>query len=91
MSSVKQKKLQKNRTTGRRATTLYTHLLKNGIQVPLGTRLHLWVKIPEVLDADPDPGSGNLFDSGSGIQDHQVKKVRKTLIPTFFDLYEFYL
>jgi hypothetical protein len=46
------------------------------------------VKIPEVLDADPDPGSGNLFDSGSGIQDHQVKKVRKTLIPTFVDLYE---
>ncbi len=47
MSAVKQKKL----TTGRGATPLYTHLVKNGIHVPLGTRLHLWVKKASVRPA----------------------------------------
>ncbi len=28
-----------------------------------------WVRILEFFDADPDPGSGNLFGPGSGIQD----------------------
>ncbi len=41
MSSVKQKKQNKNRTKGREATMLYTHLVKNGIRVPFGTRLQM--------------------------------------------------
>jgi hypothetical protein len=28
-----------------------------------------WVKILEFCGADPDPGSGNIFDPGSGIRD----------------------
>ncbi len=28
-----------------------------------------WVKILKFFDADPDPGSGNLVDPRSGIQD----------------------
>jgi hypothetical protein len=27
-----------------------------------------WVKIPKFFDSDPDPGSGNLFDPGSGMK-----------------------
>jgi hypothetical protein len=30
-----------------------------------------WVKILKFFYADADPGSGNLFDPGSGIQDEK--------------------
>jgi hypothetical protein len=28
----------------------------------------VWVRILELFDADPDPGFGNLFDAGSGME-----------------------
>jgi hypothetical protein len=31
------------------------------------------VKILKLFYADPDPGSGNLFDSRSGIQDEKIR------------------
>jgi hypothetical protein len=32
-----------------------------------------WVKILKFFGADPDPGSGNLFDSGSGMEKIRIQ------------------
>jgi hypothetical protein len=32
-----------------------------------------WVKIHKFFDADPYPGSGNLFDTGSGIYRARIR------------------
>jgi hypothetical protein len=32
-----------------------------------------WVKILKKIYADPDPGSGNLFNSGSGMAKIQIR------------------
>jgi hypothetical protein len=36
-------------------------------------RNNFWVKILKFFDADPDPGSRNLFDPGSGMEKIRIR------------------
>jgi hypothetical protein len=49
-----------------------------------------WVKILKFFDADPDPGSGNLFDLGSGMEKIQIRD-KHPRFATLPNLYIFFI
>jgi hypothetical protein len=45
-----------------------------------GLEIFFWLKIFKFVDADPDPGSGNLFDPGSWIWDKHPESAKKLFV-----------